>query len=915
MKKRSSGTGGNTYLRLKAEEQLRLRSPEKNETASKADLLKLIHELEVHQIELELQSEELILANSQARAASEKFEELYDFAPSGYFTLSRTGTILEMNLCAAKMLGKTRSLLINSRFDSHLEVDSRFVFKKFLEEVFQSKSNIICDVIQSNSGDQPMHFHLTGLISENIEQCYVTATNITELKQMEEYLEKYRNIISSSPDGIAFLDRNYRYIVVNQAYEKFSGLNHDHLIGMTVSDYLGEDVFLRIVKSNLDRCLLGNVINYQEWFSYPNLGNRFVDITYFPYRDSRNNIVGVISSTRDITERKKLENHLHENEERLRLALKATNDVVWDWDILNDTQRWNEAGTTVFGWTEIVKSTVKAGWWLERVHPDDRQRVEKGFYAVVNTNYGIKWQDEYRFRKADGTYAEVLDRGYILRNGQGIAIRMIGAMLDITEQKNTGKELRESEARFRNLMEGIDAIAVQGYGPDGITQFWNKASEKLYGYTQKEAIGRNLLDLIIPDEKKNEVSRAINNMAETGEPVPSGELELKHKDGSPVPVLSSHTIVKVPGHAQELFCLDIDIARRRKAEEALRLNKDLLNASQSLSKTGGWEWNVETQAMYWTEETYKIHDLSPFEIEPGSKEHIRLSSECYRKEDRPVVLAAFQRCLKKGMPYDLELPFTTIKGRRLWIRTSAQPVIEGGKTVRIIGNIIDITERKLAEIEVKKSKELLSNLNKRLNEIREEERTLLSRELHDQFGQALTALKIDLNELQYQIRTSPDAADKLNDMIGMVSNIIRDVQRISSDLRPEILYDLGLVPAIEWVTGSFEKRTGVKCTLETDGHEYSDSTNNLALFRILQESLTNVIRHANASSVFVSLRHRKDGIIMTISDDGKGITKNCIESSKSLGIIGMQERARQIGGSLEITSGKNAGTTLTIRIP
>ena len=244
-----------------------------------------------------------------------------------------------MNLCAAKMLGKARSLLINSRFDSHLEVDSRFVFKKFLEEVFQSKSNIICDVILSNSGDNTMHLHLTGIISETHEQCHVTATDITELK----------------------------------------------LVGSALS----------------------------------------------------------------------------QNEERLRLALKATNDVVWDWDILNDTQRWNEAGTKVFGWTEIVKNTVSAAWWIERVHPDDRQRVEKGFYAVVKNNTVEKWQDEYRFRKADGSYAEVLDRGYILRNDQGSAIRMIGAMLDITEQKNTGKELRESEARFRNLMEGIDSIAVQ----------------------------------------------------------------------------------------------------------------------------------------------------------------------------------------------------------------------------------------------------------------------------------------------------------------------------------------------------------------------------------------------------------------------------------------------------------------------
>ncbi len=149
----------------------------------------------------------------------------------------------------------------------------------------------------------------------------------------------------------------------------------------------------------------------------------------------------------------------------------------------------------------------------------------------------------------------------------------------------------------------------------------------------------------------------------------------------------------------------LDVTELKQAVEAVEKIKALLNASQRLSMVGGWEWDVETQTMQWTEETYRIHDFVPGELEPGSAEHIKMSVECYESEDRPKILAAFQRCVKEGQPYDLELPFTTIKGRRLWIRTTAMPVIESGKVIRVIGNIMDITELKQANEELSKSEE------------------------------------------------------------------------------------------------------------------------------------------------------------------------------------------------------------------
>ena len=159
----------------------------------------------------------------------------------------------------------------------------------------------------------------------------------------------------------------------------------------------------------------------------------------------------------DIEDRKRVETELRAMVERYRFANKAANDVIWDWDIIRNSQRWNEAGTVVFGWTEIVERPVSAEWWVERLHPDDRERVHESFFAVVDSPELEVWHDEYRFLKADGAYADVMDRGYVLRDEQGKAIRMIGAMQNITERKEIEEQLRETLANARLLQLEAEA--------------------------------------------------------------------------------------------------------------------------------------------------------------------------------------------------------------------------------------------------------------------------------------------------------------------------------------------------------------------------------------------------------------------------------------------------------------------------
>jgi signal transduction histidine kinase len=212
-------------------------------------------------------------------------------------------------------------------------------------------------------------------------------------------------------------------------------------------------------------------------------------------------------------------------------------------------------------------------------------------------------------------------------------------------------------------------------------------------------------------------------------------------------------------------------------------------------------------------------------------------------------------------------------------------------------------------------KDSLERLNQHLDEVREEERASIAREIHDQLGQSLTALKIDVEWLHERFSGTHKEAAKLQGMSDLINIMIKDVQRIASELRPSILDDLGLVSAMEWYISEFEQRTGVRCRLKLENIELSDDKKNLTLYRILQEALTNVSRHADADNVEVIFFRINDSVRLEIYDDGKGFAEEAIYSSKSLGFIGIRERLKKHNGNLDIQSRKSEGTRLSITLP
>ncbi len=269
----------------------------------------------------------------------------------------------------------------------------------------------------------------------------------------------------------------------------------------------------------------------------------------------------------DISERRRVERNLS-------LAVEVNQVVIWELDLVNDRLMYDGSMLALLGLdNDVAPDSLRA--WLAHVHPDDRGRLEERIALALQSGDPV-FDFDYRMLNAAGLIQWIHSTGRVVqRDATGRPTTAVGTSTNITARKLAEEALLQSERRFRDLLQNVPAVAVQGYAPDGTTQYWNEASERLYGYSAQEAIGKDLLKLLVPPEALGEVRAVVRQMVESGQAAPTEELSLMHKNGSRVMVLSSHAVVRNPQGGLDLFCIDVDLTERMREAALTQLLESL----------------------------------------------------------------------------------------------------------------------------------------------------------------------------------------------------------------------------------------------------------------------------------------------------------------------------------------------------
>ncbi len=486
-----------------------------------------------------------------------------------------------------------------------------------------------------------------------------------------------------------------------------------------------------------------------------------------------------------------------------------------------------------------------------------------------------------------------------------------------TEITQTESALRASEERFRQMAETIREVFWMStadlsrtlYVSPAYENVWGKSCESLY----REP--RSYVDSIHPDDRQRVVA-AIDGDREEGFEV---EYRVVHPDGSIRWIKDRAFPIKdEAGQFYRMVGIAEDITDHKLAEEKLKRSESLLAEAQRIAHVGSFEWSLQDNTVTWSDELYRI-----FGLERGS---INIAGEgmlVVHPDDRERVLTMVQESVAANRAYSFYFRALRPNGDERIVHTRGFiQANENKEPIRVFGVSQDVTELKRSEEQVQATYQQLRALSASVQAAREQESTRIAREIHDELGAALTSLRWGLEELGDSLSETKDLAQlaslrvSIEGMLGLTDGLMKKVRQIASELRPVGLDELGLVEAIEWQARQFETRTGIavmcECKLERADLNRDQST---AAFRILQEALTNILRHAQATQVTLSINQTPQEFALTIQDNGRGITPDEKSDVHSLGLLGMKERAHLINAELEITGISTKGTLVSLRIP
>ncbi|HEY1212198.1 MAG TPA: PAS domain S-box protein, partial [Bryobacteraceae bacterium] len=788
--------------------------------------------------------------------------------------------------------------------------------------------------------------------------------DLTKRKQLEQVLrereERFRSYFELGLAGIAVEPSGRRILDVSDEICRMLGYERSDLLQMAWEQLVHPDDLAADIQE-FDQVLAGEKDRYsiaKRWIRkdgqvvYADTsvkGLRSVD-------GSLNRFFVLLENSQEISDRKLAEDALRESGEWYRALFESMDEGFCVIEILFDQEgqpydfrflETNPAFEKQLGIAQAAGKTVRElvpdlePWWFET------------YGRVALTGEPVRLENQVR---SIGRWFDV----YAFRLGPETSRRLAVLFDNITERVQAEERLRESDERFRAIFNQVTV----GVGLTDLTGKFVLVNQKycdIVGYTREELLSMRMQDLTYPDDLAQNLE-LFQRLAETGTPF---QIEKRYvrkggsvvwanisvaaiRDASGKPVYGVAVVLEVTDRKraeEELVkahdelerrvverteqlmaaneALRVEVEERKRTEEELRRSEAYLAEGQRLSHTGSFCWTIATGEVYWSQETYRIYGFEPGEVQPSAD----LFFEALYPDDRSYVERTLAQGIKEKSDYEMNFRIVGGDGQVRYFQSIGHPVLnQSGDVIEVIGTVMDVTERRLAEKELQKETEernrLAQERTKLLRQLtltQEEERRRISREMHDQLGQQLSALTLKLAALKESYGAQGELREQLHTLEGMVKHLDADVDLLIRELRPIALDELGLRAALFNYVNNWSKHFGVHAELHVSGMEQDrlPSETETALYRVTQEALTNVAKHAHARNVGILLERRPDHISLIIEDDGTGFDGENAFSfrERGLGLIGMRERVVLVGGTLDVESRPGAGVTVVVRIP
>ena len=850
-------------------------------------------------------------AQQEVKRSEEKYRSLFEQASDPIMVTDFKGNFLDVNESLCKMFGYSKAEIMGKKASDL--IDPKDIEQKPMnfnrlaagEHVFSRRRMVHRDG----------HFIEVEANLKKVTDTTVLAIarDITERLQVENDLieseNRLRTIFETEPECIKLLDEECRVIEMNPAgVAIIEAEDVSQVIGQSVLGLVDEPY--REQFNNLNKQVFDGRAGIME-FSMTTLkgSHRWMEMHAVPLRNHAGEVISALSVARDITEKKIAADAFRQSVERYRALVENATEALVVFDVeSNKFESVSQSAVDLFKMSKeelIRKGPVELS---PKYQSDGELSIEKAKSKIEECiRYG---KTNFEWMHCDKFGNEIPCEIYLATLPSDTQTLIRGSIFNITERKKTEEAIRLSEQKYKLLFNQNPLSMFMLSIPDLKFIDVNEAAVKQYGYSKEEFLNMTAYD-IRPRCDVTQFRELMEN-SEEGR-TDFGIWKHVRKDGTIIKVeVRAHTILNDDKPAW--LWLTNDVTERLLAEEKLKASEyqfrkvtenEMLGVSWAT--TGGKVINANstfcTMLGYTMEELKGVH-----------------FTELTHPDDIPKELLLVEEITRGNRDYyQIEKRYKTKNGNFIWVELSLSTFRNSvnNEVEFFIGLVQNIHERKMAEEEIRKSHEELRQLSSYLETIREEERTSIAREIHDELGQQLTGLKMDISWLNKKVpKENKIVQEKIAGMLSLVDTTVKTVRRISTELRPGILDDLGLIDALQWQSHEFEKRTGITCGFNTT---FKDSTFekhlSTGIFRVFQETLTNIARHAHASEIMTHLEKIEDNIVLQVHDNGKGFNEVEIKGKKTLGLIGMKERAKMFGGNLTVQSAVGKGTKITLRVP